>query len=258
MTNESYFKLFENISDGAFACTGVRPGGLDLTRRALALSQLGPGSRVLDVGCGSGVTVAYLLTECGIHAVGMDSSAILLAQGKARDATLPIFMADAASLPFPDALFHGLVLECSLSLVEDRTHVLEECRRVLVPSGKLIVADLYARNPESREELANLPLNSCLRGAFDKNLFVREVSHVGFSTMCFEDHSDLLLDFAARMIWAYGSLDRFWNEATCGTVDSAVIQRAVQRARPGYFLFVGRKGGDAATTDKGSRQYELF
>jgi ubiquinone/menaquinone biosynthesis C-methylase UbiE len=258
MTNESYFKLFENISEGAFAQTGVRPGGLDLTRRALAIGQLGPGSRLLDVGCGSGVTVSYFRDECGIDGVGIDSSPVLLARGKARDATLPIIMADAAALPFRDGHFHGIILECSLSLVQDPTQVLGECHRILMPSGKLIVSDLYARNPESREELTNLPLNSCLRGAFDRNLLVQQVSQAGFTMMSFEDHSDLLLDFAARMIWAYGSLDQFWKEATCNTVDAGVIRRAVQRARPGYFLFVGRKGEDVPPTDARDRQYELF
>ena len=249
MTTDSYFKLFEHISDGAFACTGIRPGGLDLTRRGLALSQLGTGMRVLDVGCGSGVTVTYLRDECGIQAVGIDSSHLLLIKGRAADAKLPILMGDAAALPFPDGQFEGVFFECSLSLVEDYAHVLRECRRILVHSGKIIVADLYARNPEAREELMNLPLHSCLRGAFDKNLFVQEVSEAAFSTMCFEDHSDLLLDFAARMIWAYGSLDRFWSEATCNSVDSEAIQSAVRRARPGYFLYVGRKSEAESVDD---------
>lgn len=258
MTNESYFKLFETISDGVFASTGVRPGGLELTRRALGLAELGAGCRILDAGCGSGVTVACLIDEWSMDAVGIDSSPKLLAQGKARDASLPLSMADAAALPFGDDLFDGLVMECSLSLVEDPGLVLHECHRVLKPSGTLMVSDLYARNPESRQELTNLPLNSCLRGAFDKNLFVEAVTRVGFSTMCFEDHSDLLLDFAARMIWAYGSLDQFWSETTCNTVDAATIHRAVQKARPGYFLFVGRKGCDFSTTGTRFRQYELF
>jgi arsenite methyltransferase len=242
MTRASCVTLFEELSDHAFASSGIRPGGLDLTRRGLALSELTTGSHVLDMGCGTGVTLGHLINERGIHAVGLDSSAKLVARGKAKETTRPITMGDARAVPFRDRAFHGVLLECVLSVVQDCPQVLEECYRILKPLGKLIVTDLYARNPDAIEELRNLPLNSCLRGAFDKNRFMQDVSVVGFSTMCFEDHSDLLLDFAARMIWEYGSLDRFWSEATCGCVDSATIHRAVSRARPGYFLFVGCKG----------------
>ncbi len=244
MARTSWFKLFEEISDQPFASSGIRPGGLDLTRRGLDLAGLATGSDVLDVGCGTGVTVGLLINERGIRAVGLDSSAKLVGQGKAKQADLPIAMGDAAALPFPDGAFHGVVVECVLSVVQDLEQVLKECHRVLRPLGKLIVTDLYARNPEAIEELRSLPLDSCLRGAFDIERFAQDLSVVGFRTICFEDHSDLLLDFAARMIWAYGSLDRFWNEATCGCVDSAAIHRAISRARPGYFLFVGAKGAE--------------
>jgi SAM-dependent methyltransferase len=258
MTTSSRFRLFEEISDQAFASSGIRPGGLELTRRGLVLSEMTTGSDVLDVGCGTGVTVGHLIHERGIRAVGLDSSTKLVARGKAREASLPITMGDAAALPFPDGTFHGVLVECVLSVVQDGTQVLKECHRVLKPFGKLIVTDLYARNPDAIAELRTLPIDSCLRGAFDKNRFVQDVSVVGFSTMCFEDHSDLLLDFAARMIWAYGSLDRFWNEATCGCVDSDHLHRAVSRARPGYFLFVGSKGGDEDSSSVRTLLHEFF
>jgi arsenite methyltransferase len=246
MTESSCVKLFEQISDRAGAAMGIRPGGFDLTRRGADLAQLCAGSYVLDVGCGNGVTVGYLREKHGIHAVGIDASAKLLAQGKAREAALPITLGDAASLPFPDRVFDGLLLECSLSVVPDCTTVLGECYRVLKPSGNLIVTDLYVRNPGALKELRNLPLDSCLRGAFDKDRFLNDCMATGFALTCFEDHSGLLRDFAASMIWTYGSLDQFWSQAGRCSVDPAVVNRATRNALPGYFLFVGRKEGNQA------------
>ena len=40
-----------------------------------------PESRVLDLGCGNGATVEHLGTDRGLTAVGVDPSALLLAQG---------------------------------------------------------------------------------------------------------------------------------------------------------------------------------
>ena len=48
-----------------------RPGGFELTDRALALARLSAGARVLDVGCGLGASVAHLVDHCGLRAVGL-------------------------------------------------------------------------------------------------------------------------------------------------------------------------------------------
>jgi ubiquinone/menaquinone biosynthesis C-methylase UbiE len=241
--------MFEQISNAAFTATGIRPGGLDLTQQALARSKLAAGSRVLDVGCGTGVTVEYLLYEHVIRAVGIDLSSMLVAQGKARDAALPLFVGDAGVLPFSDASFDGVLLECTLSLVRDREGVLTECHRVLKPLGRLIVTDLYARNPEAIGALRRLSLQSCLKGALNKNELIRECSVVGFELKCFEDYSDMLRDFAAQIVWTYGSLDRFWTETGATCVDLGWIRSAIREARPGYFLYVGSKAGGVSGAD---------
>ena len=47
--------------------TCLRPGGLELTDRIVALARLPRGARVLDVGCGSGATVAHLADRHGLR-----------------------------------------------------------------------------------------------------------------------------------------------------------------------------------------------
>jgi arsenite methyltransferase len=243
MKTESCQNLFEQLSGQPFTAAGIRPGGLDLTRRAVSVSQLAPGDDALDMGCGTGVTVEYLLREHGIEAVGVDSSSVLVAQGKGKDGTLPLLRGDAQILPFAAETFDGVFLECTLSLVLDREQVLQECHRVLRPVGRIIVTDLYARNRDAIKGLRSLPVRSCLQGALDKDQFFHECSAGGFDFVCFEDHSDLLRDFAARMIWEYGSLDRFWTQAGgCGT-HPGEVRDSIRAARPGYFLFAGRRNG---------------
>jgi len=242
-------KVFEQISNAPFTATGIRPGGLDLTRQALACSKLPAGSRILDVGCGTGVTVEYILHECAMQAVGLDLSPMLVARGKRRDASLTVILGDAGAIPFCDASFDGVLLECTLSLMRDRERVLNECRRVLKPLGRLMVSDVYTRNPAAIGALRSLSLQSCLKGALDKNQFIHECSVAGFESWCFEDRSEMLRDFAAQIIWTYGSLDRLWTETGTSCSDPERIRSAVQGARPGYFLYVGSKAGGVHGAD---------
>lgn len=248
--------MFEQIFDKPLASSGIRPGGLGLTRRAISLSTLHAGSRVLDVGCGTGVTVEHLLCQHGIPAVGIDLSPVLVAQGRARVPALPLVIGDAEALPFADGSFDGVVLECTLSLVQEHEAVLSECHRVLSPLGTIILTDLYARNPDAIDQLRALPVHSCLRGALHKDKFLNECSAGGFRIACWEDHSNLLREFAVQTIWTYGSLDKFWAEMGGCCADPAQIQHAIHEARPGYFLYVGCKVGPpcpAAECDENER-----
>lgn len=241
MSTTDMRNLFDEIAGTPSAAEGIRPGGLALTQRALRVAQLTRGDAVLDIGCGTGVSVAYLSREHGIRAVGMDASPWLVNRGKSAEPALPLLRAAGERLPFPDGSFDAVLLECTLSLIADREQVLDECYRVLTPRGRLIVTDLYARNADAIEGLRSLWVSSCLKGALDKNQFIRECAFAGFGFACFEDHSHLLRDFAAEMIWTYGSLDEFWTAAGASGGDIGEVRHAISEARPGYFLLVGYK-----------------
>ncbi|MBM3301642.1 MAG: methyltransferase domain-containing protein [Deltaproteobacteria bacterium] len=245
-------KVFERISNAPFTARGIRPGGLDLTRQLLARSKLSAGARILDVGCGTGVTVDYLSRDYAIRAVGIDTSSMLVSQGKGRNAGLPLLIGCAEALPFSDGSFDGVLLECTLSLVQDRERVISECRRVLRPLGKLMVTDVYARNPEAIGALRTLAGQSCLKGALDKDQLIHDCSVEGFVMDCFEDHSEMLKDFAVQIIWTYGSLDEFWAETETRNHGPEPARCAIRDARPGYFLYLGSKAG-VLTEAKGKR-----
>ena len=249
MTAPRYLNLFERIFDQPFTSSGIRPGGVELTTAAVALANLPRGARVLDVGCGTGVTVRHLRAQFGMDAFGIDSSHLLVARAKAEESTPALLIGDAGFLPFSDEAFDALFLECTLSLVRDYAEVIRECRRVLRPLGRLITTDLYAGNPRGIEDLRGLPVHSCLSGALDKDQFVDECSWTGFGLVCFEDHSRLLRDFAARIIWTYGSLERFWVEVGGSDVGPGQVQDAILTARPGYFLYVGERRAARTITE---------
>ncbi len=122
--------------------------------RALRLTDLRPGMRVLDMGCGRGEIVLHAARH-GAEVVGIDYSADCLrltrrtlevaSDGDRGRATLA--RADAAALPFGNAVFERVLM---LDLVEHLpdwqvSRALGEAYRVLSPQGFLVLHTLPNR-----------------------------------------------------------------------------------------------------------------
>jgi arsenite methyltransferase len=222
-----------------------RPGGLELTARAIALANLSVGATVLDLGCGAGDTVRYLRAR-GMDAIGVDCVG---PETCIPDASKRI-VAKAEELPLADGSVHAVLAECSLSLFQDRERALAECARVLVDGGRLMVTDLYARNPD-----AIAPARA-LRGSCAARMLVREeletsLSNAGFTTDVWEDHSPALRECAARFLFEHGTLDGLWG---CGGESSQSIQAEMRAARAGYFLLIATRRKRQGRTGGGSNE----
>ena len=231
----------------------VRPGDMSLTERAFSFCNLPPGAKVLDVGCGTGATTEYLIKNLELRAVGIDPSSLLLAQGLARNPELPLLQAEGGALPFSDSEMDGILAECSFSVMADTEQVLAEFFRVLKNDGYLILTDVYARNPAGVAALNSLPLVSCLSGALSREELTHKLQTGGFSVALWEDHSNVLKELAAKLIFAHGSLSEFWRQAAGGSeteaVDAPKIMEAVAKAKPGYYLLVARKKNILCVTE---------
>ena len=83
---------------------------------------------VLEIGCGTGHFTRWLRDE-GLMAVGLDLSAAMLAEARALDG-VPLVLADARSLPFPNGTFDLTVLITTLEFLARPREALQEARRV--------------------------------------------------------------------------------------------------------------------------------
>lgn len=115
---------------------------------AARLAGCGPGALILDAGCGNG-RHAVPLARAGYRVVGLDSSGTLLAAARraACGSRRPRFVwGSYAKLPFEPGSFDAvLCLGTALGYLGDEGDraVLLEFRRVLRPSGRLLIETLH-------------------------------------------------------------------------------------------------------------------
>lgn len=220
----------------------IRPGGFDLTDRGLGLCKLKQGARVLDVGCGTGAGVARLWRRHGLRATGLDLSAALLKEGSQTHGGLPLIRGRAEQIPAADNRFGAVLCECVLSLCPHPQRVLGEMRRVLQPGGRLVLTDVYARIAGDSEWQGRVSVRCCLQGAVDRPTVEKRMTAAGFMLELWEDHTALLKQLAARLIWTYGSLDAFWSAAGGACAGGGKDKDgAAVAGHPGYYMVVARK-----------------
>lgn len=214
----------------------LHAGGLELTRRALALCGATPGMTLLDLGCGCASSVA-LAEELGLLAVGLDRR---VTRSPGRPLTRPPFIQGAAErLPLSDGCVDIVLAECSLSLVADRATALAEIRRALRPGGALALSDVYLRSPERAPEVGAL-LRPVRRGpARSRAAICAELTTAGLIVERWEDHSAALRGLADAI--GPRAVAAQWEPAP--GADPFATALAVARARPGYFLLIARLAG---------------
>lgn len=218
----------------------IRPGGFSLTQKAVLLCRLQKGTKVLDVGCGTGATVEYLKNSHGLNAFGLDLSSSLLHQGRQRDPGLTLIRGNAVELPIKDSTFQALFCECVLSLTPDPAAVLKEFYRVLIPGGFLLLTDLYQRVPQFYQKTDSKMIHCCLHGAVGKDQIQSITASAGFNIFLWEDHTPLLKVLAGQMVFAYGSMEKFWSSFYCGK-KCADLTPENANMKPGYYFLAARK-----------------
>jgi ubiquinone/menaquinone biosynthesis C-methylase UbiE len=114
----------------------------------MAQLELSDGLHLLDVGCGTGDDVRTLAQVVGPRgrSVGVDASAVMIAEAQRRHATtgLPVAFAvgNAQHLDFADATFDRCRAERLLMHLDHPEHAVAEMMRVVRPGGKVVVFDM--------------------------------------------------------------------------------------------------------------------
>ena len=134
-------RRYEHLAAVAFL--GRRRAVFD---RLVALAEIAPGERVLDLGCGPGYLTrrAAAATGRGGQAVGIDPSAGVVAYARRVAPAQCLFhVAEGHRIPEPDESFDVAVSSLAVHHIDParRADTFAEIFRLLRPGGRLLVAD---------------------------------------------------------------------------------------------------------------------
>jgi demethylmenaquinone methyltransferase / 2-methoxy-6-polyprenyl-1,4-benzoquinol methylase len=116
---------------------------------AVKAAQIKPGDRVLDIACGTGDLSEAFARSAASIVVGADFTPQMLDVARTKAARLLPSVAaklhyqeaDAQKLPFADASFDVVSIAFGIRNVERPAQAIAEFRRVLKPSGRLIILE---------------------------------------------------------------------------------------------------------------------
>jgi SAM-dependent methyltransferase len=203
----------------------------------LDAAGVGPGTRVLDVGCGHGDLCAAAAAR-GARPAGVDLADGMVEAARAAHPGLEFRVADAEDLPFADATFDAALAAFVVNHLPRPERAAAEIGRVLAPGGRAAVA--MWDQPERVEFLG------LLDAAMDA-AHVERGMHLppGPPAYRFADDGELraLLEGAGlgdvaietvRFAYVVAGVDELWDGVLTGSVRTAAQLRALdddERAR---------------------------
>lgn len=163
-----------------------------------------PGTRVLELGCGTGEFIRRV-TLAGAQLVALDLSAELLAKAREKVGDgVRLVRADAEVLPFPDGAF-DVVYGCSVLHHLDLEVALSEVRRVLRPGGRLVFSEPNLLNPQVLLMFKCKPLKPFFgvspdEMAFTRRAVLRILGRLGFHSFMVRYFDFLHPSIPARLL----------------------------------------------------------
>ena len=120
-------------------------------RRAIALMELEPGQRAIEVGVGTGLSLPLFPPSSRV--VGVDFSRPMLEKAIGRlgvDGSAPATLVegDGTRLPFADATFDAALAPFVVSAAPDPVSLLHDMHRVCRPGARIVVLNHFS--PRSR------------------------------------------------------------------------------------------------------------
>ena len=210
----------------------LRPGGLDLTTRALEwlktkgyLPNLG---LAIDLGAGRGASL-NLLADFGFMALGLDLLGdpgldLDLKEGPKLADTAYLLKANLLQPPLKRGLANLVLLECVLSILEEPRAGLKIAASLLQDGGICLISDLTSDlgqdvSSPNISMSTKAPIKgkrSCMDGARSAASWLALFQEAGFQLLYSADQSQALRELSAKLIWYGGACKGLCELSTKG------------------------------------------
>lgn len=155
----------------------------------IAVAELNPGERVLDLGSGGGIDVLLSARRVGPtgRAIGLDMTDEMLALAQQNAAlagatNVEFVRGHIEAIPLPSASVDVVISNCVINLAADKPAVFREIARVLRPGGRMGVSDVVAEDRLSMEDrLARGSYTGCIAGALSFSEFQAGLATAGLT-----------------------------------------------------------------------------
>lgn len=207
----------------------LHPGGDEATEDLLDRADVTAGTRMLDVGCGTGGAIS-LARERGADAVGLDHN-------PAADRAI---RGDLGYLPVQTESVDVVLAECVLCLADGLDGALAEARRVVRDDGRLALSEVVVEG-----DLEGVPDRLaralCLTGQRERAHLRDRIEAAGFAVPEMEDHREDLLamrDRAQQRIDYEGLLGAMGTDGERLLDAIRELEGAIERGDVGYVSVV--------------------
>jgi arsenite methyltransferase len=155
----------------------------------IAVADLHPGERVLDLGSGGGIDVLLSAKRVGPtgRAFGLDMTdeMLTLAQRNAAEAgaaNVEFLKGHIEAIPLPAESIDVVISNCVVNLAADKPSVFREIARVLRPGGRIGITDIVAEDSLTADQRAERgSYVGCIAGALSFGEFEDGLRAVGLT-----------------------------------------------------------------------------
>jgi SAM-dependent methyltransferase len=200
-----------------------------LFEAVLDAAGVGPGTTVLDVGCGSGLTLV-LAGQRGAIPAGLDVSPGLLKIARDRLPHAELNEGDMEALPFQDAAFDAVTGVNAFQFAGDPRRALREAARVTRPGG-CVVASLFAAPERSQGTVAHEAMSALIPAEHAQDHAPYALSAPGNLESALAQ-AGLQVTATGEVVcsWRYDSMDRAVRALLCSAGGARAREAAGEQA----------------------------
>ncbi len=225
------------------------------TPRVVDAAQIGPGQRVVDVACGTGVLARAVADRVGAagFTVGVDINEGMLLIAREKAPKIEWHQAPPEKLPLDDNSFDSVVCQFGLMYFTDQQAALMEMMRVLRPGGNLavVVWDKLENSPAYESEtrlfqrvLGDEHADESPYSLGDTQVLNHLFSSAGISAARIQTHEGTAR-FSSIEDWIYADINGWTID---DVVDGEDYEFLLQEARKDLASFVTPEGTVAFST----------